>query len=244
MPMNRTGPRYFKMMERNALVLKMRREGFTYREIEDSTGMDDSNARRLVEKHLANIPKENADELRTWENEKLNELARDAQDQAFTFYPELDADGKPIYEPLCDENGVVILDENYQPIWRMRRNWNTANQGKALLLKVHEARVKMFGLAAPAKFENVNPAQLPEITFRIVDSDGDGRMAPHSMQTAPESNAAVVAAANDAAAAAAVGASCFSSSMVNGVEVVTLTIPEPSALKYHDSGNPPDPDLL
>lgn len=242
MPNNRTGSRYFDINERNKHVIELRRQDFTYREIQEITGMDTSNAARLVKQHLADIPKEAAEELRQWEREKLNVMERDAQEQAYGFRAELDANGKPVWEAICDDNGVVMRNPDGTPMMRIRRDYTANNQGKALLLKIHEARVKMFGLAAPAKFENVGAASEDrEIVFRIVDSNGDGRMAAHCM---PQPAPAQQTAQDDAAAAAAIGASCFSTQMINGVPVLSLTIPEPTKVEYHDSGARPDPNQL
>lgn len=172
MATNKTGPRYFAIMEKREQVIALRREGYTYREIQSITGMDSSNAARLIKEHLADIPKDEAELLRQFENEKLNALARDAMDQAFEFRAELGADGKPVMEPVCDADGLVMLDRDGQVMWRVRRDYAAANQGKALLLKIHQRRCEMFGLDAPKQtqttFENVGGDQVVE--FRVVDA--------------------------------------------------------------------------
>lgn len=190
MATNKTGPRYFAIMEKREQVLALRREGYTYRQIQELTGMDSSNAARLVKEHLADIVSDEADLLRQFENEKLNALARDAMDQAFEFRPELGADGKPVMEPVCDPDGLVLLDRDGQAMWRVRRDYAAANQGKALLLKIHQRRCEMFGLDAPKQtqttFTDTNDSG--EFVFKIVDArDGqrDGSTSivptPHPM---------------------------------------------------------------
>lgn len=173
MPTNRTGSKALTRAERDAEVLRLRRADYTYAEITERTGMDGSNARRLVEKHLADLPAADAAELRQWERTKLNELERSAWPQAYDFFAELDASGKPVMEPVCDADGLVMLDQDGLPMMRIRRDWNIANQGRALLLKTHEARSKMFGLAAPVRtstaFEN-GFEEDRNVTFRIVDA--------------------------------------------------------------------------
>ena len=223
MPTNLSGPKALSRADRDAEVLRLRREDYTYRQIAEIVGMDPSNCARLVERHLADIPKEEAAALRQWEREKLNVMERDAQEQAYGFRAELGANGKPVWEAVCSDDGVVMQNEDGPPMMRIRRDYDANNQGRALLLKIHERRCKLFGLDAPVKtantFENVGADT--EITFRIVDAK-NGRMVEYPAPAAPVEDIP-----ND------LGASVVGSRVVNGVEVVTFSIPEPSELKYH-----------
>jgi hypothetical protein len=164
-------------MERHEQVLALRREGLSYRAIAAETGMDASNAAKLVKQHLENIPEQAAEEMRQFENERLTALALATIDQAFEFVPEVDEKGKPIWEAICSQNGFPILNQDGTPMMRIKRNYDTNNQAKAILLKIHAERVKLFGLAIPVKqlteFSNVGAPE--SITFRVIDAR-DGAM--------------------------------------------------------------------
>ncbi len=182
----KTSPRKIAIQERNARVLALRREDHTYQEIQDITGMLRSDACQLVKNHIANLPKAEADELRQWEREKLNRMERDTYDQAFEFRPELDSSGNPISEPVCDEDGNPLRNENGTMVVRFRRDVQSATAGKLLLLKIHERRCKMFGLDAPAKssttFENVTEGD-QTFTFNVVDASPAHPMLAHLTDT-------------------------------------------------------------
>ena len=173
---NKTTPFQISRRERDAEVLRLRRADHTYHEIHALTGMDVAEAHRLVQKHLAEIPAADAEELRTWERQKLNEIERSARPQAYDFFAEIGADGKPVMENVCDDNGVAMLNEDGSPMMRVRRDWNIANQGRALLLKTHERRCKMFGLDEATKmattFESIGDGSSGPIdfSFRVVDA--------------------------------------------------------------------------
>ena len=43
--------------------------------------------------------------------------ASDVYKRQFEFRAELGADGKPVMEPLCDADGLVMLDRDGQVMW-------------------------------------------------------------------------------------------------------------------------------
>ena len=183
-------------MERHEQVLALRREGLSYRAIAAETGMDASNAARLVKEHLANIPEEAAQEMRTFENERLTALALATIDQAFEFVPEVNEKGQPIWEAVCTQDGYPVLNQDGTPVMRIKRNYDTNNQAKAILLKIHAERVKLFGLAAPVKtlteFANVGGGSDEPFVFRIIDAREE---APETL--APSDGATIAAPAQE-----------------------------------------------
>ncbi|QMV84084.1 hypothetical protein HW450_06715 [Corynebacterium hindlerae] len=62
--------------ERNKKILKCRRLGMSNQEIGDKFNLDQSTVFRIVQKHLRDIPKEEADELRQLELERLDIATR------------------------------------------------------------------------------------------------------------------------------------------------------------------------
>jgi hypothetical protein len=157
--------------------LKLRREGYTLSVIADVTGCDKSNVLRFIKKHIAEVTAAPARELVAWEIEKLNILERDAWTQALTFRPALDDKGRPIFDVMYDTAGNPILNPAGQPLTVPRRDYSVANEGKALVLKIHQERCKLLGLNAASKFELLtNPSSTPQppLTFTVVKAE-DGR---------------------------------------------------------------------
>lgn len=105
----------------------------------------------------------------------LDELQRDAVEQALEFYA-VKHGTKVDYEPVFDKAGEPVIDPatGYQK-FRPKRDFDIATAGKNLVLKIHDARCKLLGLQAPEKIETINHSDAPEkLVFTVVRAK-DGR---------------------------------------------------------------------
>ena len=162
--------------DRDAQIMHLRRTTpLTLQAIGEIVGLDKGSVQRVIKKHIDAILNKEAGELLVHELDKLDHIAADAMQQAFRFRVELDDKGRPLMEPLYADDGQPVVNDAGEPLMVPRRAYDAANQGKAILLKVHEARCKLLGLQAPTRIENINPAgQDSEIVYRIVDAtNGD-----------------------------------------------------------------------
>lgn len=176
-PRSTTSAKCIDVAERSAEILNLRRAGYNLREIGEMVGVDKSNVLRFIKRHIAAVTDRPARELVAWEIEKLNILERDAWTQALSFRPALDDKGRPIQDYMYDTNGLPICNAAGQPLTVPRRDYSVANEGKALVLKIHQERCKLLGLNAASKFELLtSPSSEPQppLTFTVVKAE-DGR---------------------------------------------------------------------
>jgi AraC-like DNA-binding protein len=142
--------------ERDAEAARLRARGRTYQQIADELGFSDkSNAHKAVQRTLAAVPVEAAEEVRKLELDKLDNLERAALEvmgRKHVFVQQghvvrqrigverdadgierLDADGKeiPLYEDVLDDGPTLKAVET--------------------LLRVAERRARLLGLDTPVK---------------------------------------------------------------------------------------------
>lgn len=221
----------FLRAERDEKVLHLRRTtSMTLQAIGDAVGIDKAEVHTLIKKHVQKIVNREAAEYLAHELDRLQAIENATLETAFGFRAELDSEGNAIYEPLFNAQGQQVRDQDGNPVVVPRQDLNATNAGKAILLRVIQERAKLLGLYT-TKIQDVTPiGNSPQtVTFRIVESDGNGRMltpaATDGHQTIPDD------------AACNIGATSATEKVVGGVEVVSFDIPSPlpgPPLKYMD----------
>ena len=136
------GPRRsIKNMERDAQAVDMRRNHLTYKQIAQQMGYKTTQGAYLaVQRGLADMHREPADEVRQLEIERLDAIARGFQRIYATRHYVVAPGGKVARHP---DTGEPLID-----------NMPNMQAGLALL-RVQERRAKYLGLDAPVKIEHI-----------------------------------------------------------------------------------------
>lgn len=122
--------------QRDAEAVRMRSRGATYQRIADALGYGSRyNARRAVERALAEIPADAVDELRRLAAERLDYLTRKAFEVLDATHYVHTPGGKLVHGP----DGRPLLDP--MPVLHAIDR----------LLRIDERRARLFGLDAPAR---------------------------------------------------------------------------------------------
>lgn len=215
----------------------------TLKGIGEQVGVSKDQLSKVIKKHIKNVLDKEAGELLVHELERLQQLENSAMEQAFGFRIAMNGT-EPIYEPLFDSDGRAVRDANGAQVVVPRQDLDAVNAGRAALLKIIDQRSKLLGLYT-TKIQNLNAeghGEDREIVWRVVESDGDGRMHPRFLADEPAQP--LPAEGNDADLAASVGATSAESHVVGGVEVVTLDFPDPPEEKEPFVIRVPEPNNI
>jgi len=160
------GPRRsIKTMERDAQAVDLRRNHLSYRQIAEHMGFKTAQGAYLaVQRGLADMHREPADEVRQLEVERLDAIARGFQRTFATRHYVVAPGGKVARNP---DTGELLID----PMPNM--------QAGLALLRVQERRAKYLGLDAPIKIEHItlesidNEIRRLELEMGRIRHDGD-----------------------------------------------------------------------
>jgi len=160
------GPRRsIKTMERDAQAVDLRRNHLSYRQIAQQMGFKTAQGAYLaVQRGLADMHREPADEVRQLEIERLDAIARGFQRTFATRHYVVAPGGKVARNP---DTGELLID----PMPNM--------QAGLALLRVQERRAKYLGLDAPIKIEHItlesidNEIRRLELEMGRIRHDGD-----------------------------------------------------------------------
>lgn len=123
--------------QRSAEAARLRSRGYTYQRIADELDYaDPTGARRAVERALAAVVTESADELRALQLAQLDDLT-------------LQALGVLERQHITVSHGRIIRGDNDEPI----EDDGPVLQAIDRLLRIQERRAKLLGLDAPSKVE-------------------------------------------------------------------------------------------
>lgn len=227
MPFNTTkalsGGHAISLKERQEKALQMRIDGYSLRQIADVVGIDSSNLGRFFKAYKSEEIKALQEELFEMQTERLMELWRNAAADVRKFVPVCDAKGNPLIVPVLDENGMQQYDQDNEPMTEVMRDFGVHLNAVNVAARITEKIAAHFGLDAPNKTLMLSEGQGTEVVFRIVDSNGNGQILEHPAPAAPM----------PVTVPDGLGADSVITSIVNGVEVVSMhfSIPEPP-LKY------------
>ena len=126
MGMTKTAPRRLKAAERRLEAMRLRKAGWTYREIADQLGINHSSVYQFVTEAMAEVRNQTSQEAEEYRAVELSRLEQIHKDWA------------PLATPGAEADHYAI--EN-------------AAKAAAIVLKASERRSKLLGLDAPEKKE-------------------------------------------------------------------------------------------
>jgi hypothetical protein len=185
-PVYETSPRGIAAKQRYNEALDLRLAGYTYREIEEATGIDPSNFGKFLKNYLNPELDGKRQQLFNEKDAMLRNLYRMAYESASKFIPVLSADGTPVMHPLFDRNGNPVVDENGQPVQVVMRDEGAMLNALASASKIAAQLIALHGLNAPVKTAVSMTSEGPDvITFRIVEANGGVATIPEPLAPMP-----------------------------------------------------------
>ncbi|MBP5998510.1 MAG: hypothetical protein KA535_11205 [Azonexus sp.] len=220
-----------QLKERREKALQMRIDGYSLRQIEAVVGIDNTDLCNYFKSYKSESIKALQEELFEMQSARLTELWRNAAEAMRKFVPVVDAKGQPILVPVLDADGQPVFDEAGQPITEYMRDMGVHLNAVNVATRVAEKLAAHFGTDGPAKTLMLSNNENRQITFRIVESNGDGRLLPQVATEGPQ--------AMPDADGGSIGATTATEKVVGGVEVVSFDIDIPTTLpgpplKYMD----------
>ncbi len=173
----RTGTTAVLNAERDSEILSLKAQGWTLAEIGDLLGLHASTIHRIIDVRVKAVTKLAAETYIAAELARLQRMEDATIAQAYGTRYEKDDKGNTIFEPMFSNDGDMVLKPDGTPMMVPRISYSENNNGKAVLLKIQDLRIRLLGIAAPAKLitSNINTNNPPPaLTFKVIKS-ADGR---------------------------------------------------------------------
>lgn len=153
--------------ERAAVIINLRKEGLTFKEIAAQVGVDRSVAVRIVGTYLRKVITEPSQELLEKELLEVQNLYDAAMEAVRKFTPVISG-GAVVQIPVMDAQGNPVKDANGGQEFVPMRDFSPMLMGVNTAVRLLEKKHKLLGLDAPQRI--VNSTTMEPIEFRVIDS--------------------------------------------------------------------------
>lgn len=153
--------------QKQAQVLRLRKNGLTFEEAAHQMGVSKSYARHLYMRALTDIISEDVKEVRALENMRLDQLQVKVQGIVDSFHPYINS-GAVVRDTIEDSQGHILQDSDGNPMLVKVHDASVTLAAVRTLLQIIDMRAKINGLYAPTKLAQTDPSGEKEVNQSVI----------------------------------------------------------------------------